>query len=179
MDSFTYKAKLEHWSRIVAECSRRDPGLTKNEWIRQNHISRDRFFYWQRKVREKALAEFPLSRASAPSVPSPSPAPEGCFDITSCLQQLPAESETGAEPQAASAPPRLSGAVPERRAGTDDRDGRLSDLRRKLRKGADAPHRPEGPRRCLATAEDSRKSSSSAALRTSGAGRTASPPWSS
>ena len=105
MDSFTYKAKLEHWSRIVAECSRRDPGLTKNEWIRQNHISRDRFFYWQRKVREKALAEFPLSRASAPSVPSPSPAPEGCFDITSCLQQLPAESETGAEPQAASAPP--------------------------------------------------------------------------
>lgn len=65
-------------------------GLSKREWCKQNGISRNRFFYFQRQLQEKALGQNPgieqaAANALAPAfVEVPTPA---CMTGTSELQQ--------------------------------------------------------------------------------------------
>ena len=44
--------KLQHWATLIQEC--RASGVMIKDWCEQNNINKDRFYYWQRKVREAA-----------------------------------------------------------------------------------------------------------------------------
>ena len=53
MDQRTSEIRLAQWEQIVLEGNQ--ASVTKREWCRQNDISEKSFFYWQRKIRLKAL----------------------------------------------------------------------------------------------------------------------------
>ena len=53
MDQRTSEIRLAQWEQIVLEGNQ--ASVTKREWCRQNGISEKSFFYWQRKIRLKAL----------------------------------------------------------------------------------------------------------------------------
>ena len=53
MDQRTSEIRLAQWEQIVLEGNQ--ASVSKREWCRQNGISEKSFFYWQRKIRLKAL----------------------------------------------------------------------------------------------------------------------------
>ena len=53
MDQRTSEIRLAQWKQIVLEGNQ--ASVSKREWCRQNGISEKSFFYWQRKIRLKAL----------------------------------------------------------------------------------------------------------------------------
>ena len=44
--------KLQHWAAVIQEC--RTSGMMIKDWCEENNITRDKYYYWQRKVREAA-----------------------------------------------------------------------------------------------------------------------------
>ena len=53
MDQRVSEIRLAQWKQIVLEGNQ--ASVTKREWCRQNGINEKSFFYWQRKIRLKAL----------------------------------------------------------------------------------------------------------------------------
>ena len=44
--------RMEQWRKIIADCQ--NSGLKVDEWCEQNGVSRNSYYYWLRKIREKA-----------------------------------------------------------------------------------------------------------------------------
>lgn len=44
--------QLESWALIIQEC--KNSGLKPKDWLAQNNISKDQYYYWLRLVRENA-----------------------------------------------------------------------------------------------------------------------------
>ena len=44
--------KLQQWAAVIQDC--RSSEMMIKDWCEQNNITRDRYYYWQRKVREAA-----------------------------------------------------------------------------------------------------------------------------
>ena len=64
MDNSTMAVRLEHWTQLVQNCV--NSGLSKKEWCEKNQIPPKTFYYWQRRVRQNALAVQPaLSDSTA------------------------------------------------------------------------------------------------------------------
>ena len=53
MDQRASEIRLAQWEQIVLEGNK--ASVTKRKWCRQNGINEKSFFYWQRKIRLKAL----------------------------------------------------------------------------------------------------------------------------
>ena len=53
MDQRASEMRLAQWEQIVLEGNKASG--TKREWCRQNGINEKSFFYWQRRIRLKAL----------------------------------------------------------------------------------------------------------------------------
>lgn len=49
----TEELKLKYWADLIHQCS--VSGLTQKKWMEENGIKRDRFYYWQKKLRARAL----------------------------------------------------------------------------------------------------------------------------
>lgn len=89
MDKSTYEVRLARWTELVKSASERPRGVLLKDWLDDNGISRDQFFYWQRKVRRNAynslvseqtentlvpsvsFAEVPLAMKTPPVMPAP------------------------------------------------------------------------------------------------------------
>lgn len=54
MEKYVQDVRIKQWSEII-EAANSSP-LPRREWLKANGISKDAFYYWQRKVR-KAYAE--------------------------------------------------------------------------------------------------------------------------
>lgn len=69
MDSVTVRnqIKLQHWSTVIR--SRNESSLKLNEWLRENNISKDAYYYWKRKLRDRALdtVGVPFVEVAAPA----------------------------------------------------------------------------------------------------------------
>ena len=46
--------KLERWREIAAKCQA--SGLSVKEWCLSNNVSKDQYFYWLRKIRERTVS---------------------------------------------------------------------------------------------------------------------------
>ena len=73
MDQRTSEIRLAQWKQIVLEGNQ--ASVSKREWCRQNGISEKSFFYWQRKIRLKALDARETSSAIVPVPPADSSRP--------------------------------------------------------------------------------------------------------
>lgn len=54
MDQSTFEVRLAQWAEIVKAAANRPSGTMLKDWLNENGISRDRYYYWQRKVRAHA-----------------------------------------------------------------------------------------------------------------------------
>lgn len=79
----TLGIKLRHWAEIIHEC--KSSGLTDREWMNQNGIRRNQFYYWQRKLRAKALEAVKNNEKKS--------APDALIEITGPV--LPAAADPG------------------------------------------------------------------------------------
>lgn len=55
MDQVTYvktKFRQEQWEKLITNFQ--SSGLKVDEWCEENHISRNAYYYWLRKIRKKA-----------------------------------------------------------------------------------------------------------------------------
>ena len=51
----TRQIRLNEWAGIIKEC--RSNGLKIDDYCKQHNISRNRYFYWLRRVKEAALSQ--------------------------------------------------------------------------------------------------------------------------
>ena len=54
MDQSTFEVRLAQWTEIVKAAAERPSGTLLRDWLNDNGISRDQYYYWQRKVRTHA-----------------------------------------------------------------------------------------------------------------------------
>lgn len=47
------QARMQQWANIIRK--QKESGLTIDAFCESNNISRNRFFYWQKKIRETAI----------------------------------------------------------------------------------------------------------------------------
>ena len=57
MDSTVHEVRLSNWIKIVGACQSRPEGVTQRQWISENGMTRNQYYYWQRKVRKAAYLE--------------------------------------------------------------------------------------------------------------------------
>jgi putative transposase len=63
----TAEFRMSQWTKIIQ--SRIDSGLSIKDFCKTNGISRNAFFYWQKKLREKAYAEIEAAEKTKSIVP--------------------------------------------------------------------------------------------------------------
>ena len=57
MDKPVHEVRLSNWIKIVSACQSRPKGVTQKQWISENGMTRNQYYYWQRKVRNAAYLE--------------------------------------------------------------------------------------------------------------------------
>ena len=67
MDKITHEVRLLNWKAVIAQCQSRPTGQTIVSWCEEHGISVKQYYYWQRRVRKKAVQTAPA--ALLPSSP--------------------------------------------------------------------------------------------------------------
>jgi len=64
--------RLNKWAEIIREC--KTSGIKVSEWLAQNNISKDQYYYWQRKVKDACLESMQMKQATFVELPADIPA---------------------------------------------------------------------------------------------------------
>ena len=59
MDQEAYNVRVARWEALIREAN--SAGIPKIEWCRNHNISENQFYYWQRRVRTRAVAELQMN----------------------------------------------------------------------------------------------------------------------
>lgn len=62
MNKESYEIRVKQWGGIIQEANA--SGMSKSSWCEQNGILLRQFYYWQKKVRDYALAQLPSQYAT-------------------------------------------------------------------------------------------------------------------
>ena len=54
MENYVKEIRLQEWEKLISAAN--NSGIPRSQWLKENHITKDAFYYWNRKVR-KHLAE--------------------------------------------------------------------------------------------------------------------------
>ncbi len=57
MDKITHEVRLANWTRIIEQCQARPAGQSAKKWLADNGINEKQYYYWLRKLRQKACSE--------------------------------------------------------------------------------------------------------------------------
>ena len=57
MDNITHEVRIANWKEIITKCNDRAEGMTAAQWLEENDIPRDRYYYWLRKVRKESITQ--------------------------------------------------------------------------------------------------------------------------
>lgn len=68
-NSLLHQARLAEWAPHIAD--QKASGLTVTAWCEQNNISRDKFFYWKRLLKDEAVSQMlpDIVPITLPSIP--------------------------------------------------------------------------------------------------------------
>lgn len=53
MDQCTYEVRAEYWRGIIQSCNQRPAGQSAKNWMEENGICEQSYYYWQRKFRQQ------------------------------------------------------------------------------------------------------------------------------
>lgn len=68
MDEVTYmktKFRQEQWEKLIVDCQ--NSALNVEDWCEKNHVSRQAYYYWLRKIRKKGC------ESMLPTIPKHNP----------------------------------------------------------------------------------------------------------
>ena len=76
MNSLTAEKQyqLAKWADIIKSC--KSSGMMVSEWLKQNNVSKDQYYYWQRKLKDACLES--LQKEQVSFVELPVEASSGC-----------------------------------------------------------------------------------------------------
>lgn len=57
MDPTTHEIRLNSWAELVRACQARPKGMSQKQWIAENSLSENQYYYWQRQVRKAMYIE--------------------------------------------------------------------------------------------------------------------------
>lgn len=66
MDKCTHEVRSAHWKSIIQRCQQRPAGQSVKQWLDENNILHQSYYYWQRKLRSEAYDQ--IEKACLPSV---------------------------------------------------------------------------------------------------------------
>ena len=67
MDKITHEVRLAHWRKIIEECSHRPEDQTARQWLDDHGITKDQYYYWQRRVRQAEYDKAFLQQLAPPA----------------------------------------------------------------------------------------------------------------
>ena len=67
MDKITHEVRLAHWRKIIEECSHRTGDQTARQWLDDHGITKDQYYYWQRRVRQAEYEKAYLQQLVPPA----------------------------------------------------------------------------------------------------------------
>ena len=68
MDECTHDVRAEYWKNIISQCQQRPTDQSAKQWLDQNGIREQRYYYWQRKFRQQAYDQMNCSSDLLPTV---------------------------------------------------------------------------------------------------------------
>ncbi len=57
MDQITHDVRSSQWLEIITQCQNRPEGTTAKQWMADNGISEQSYYYWLRKFRKQACSQ--------------------------------------------------------------------------------------------------------------------------
>ena len=54
MDQCTHEVRAEYWKSIIRACGQRPAGQSAKSWMKENGISEQSYYHWQRKFRQQS-----------------------------------------------------------------------------------------------------------------------------
>ena len=66
MDQCTHDVRAAQWRKIIQNCQQSPAGKSVKQWLDENDILEQSYYYWQRKFRDKAYDQ--MEKSSLPSV---------------------------------------------------------------------------------------------------------------
>lgn len=68
MDKCTHNVRAEYWKTIISQCQQRPADQSAKQWLDQNGIREQSYYYWQRKFRQQAFDQINSSSDSLPAI---------------------------------------------------------------------------------------------------------------
>lgn len=70
MNSLTAEKKYQFtkWAELIKEC--KSSGLKVSEWLKENNISKDQYYYWQRKLKDACLESMQSAKTTFVELPA-------------------------------------------------------------------------------------------------------------
>ena len=108
MDHTTTEVRLASWRTVVEQCQQRPEGMTIKQWLQDNNINRDQYFYYQRRLRQAAFAKIEgthlpavrqTSEVAFAELPSETVS-AACAAATGAQEDRPSTADTGFRPDA-------------------------------------------------------------------------------
>ena len=110
MDHTTTEVRLASWRTVIEQCQQRPEGMTIKQWLQDNNIKRDQYFYYQRRLRQAAFAEAEARGSHLPAVRQASEVAfaelpsetvsAACASASETLEDNPLTVDTGFRPDA-------------------------------------------------------------------------------
>lgn len=69
MDQCTHEVRASYWEGIIRSCTQRPVGQTAKNWMDENGICEQSYYYWQRKFRQQSYEQLQNNRPALPAVP--------------------------------------------------------------------------------------------------------------
>lgn len=69
MDFCTHEVRLNQWKLIIKQCQSRPEGQTAKQWMEENGVQENAYYYWLRKVRREAYSQMNGRNVSLPAAP--------------------------------------------------------------------------------------------------------------
>ena len=69
MNSLTAEKRYQFakWAEIIKSC--KSSGMQVSEWLKQNNISKDQYYYWQRKLKDACLESLQAEQSTFIELP--------------------------------------------------------------------------------------------------------------
>ena len=75
MNQITHTVRYSMWKDILLQCQNRPDGMSAKQWLKENQVSEESYYYWQRKFRNE------LSEKQGIALPALQSSPN-CTDIS-------------------------------------------------------------------------------------------------
>ena len=69
MDLCTHEVRLNQWKLIIKQCQSRPEGQTAKQWMEENGVQENAYYYWIRKVGREVYNQMNDGHVSLPAAP--------------------------------------------------------------------------------------------------------------